>query len=176
MENGSLTANRIRFLTPTEKMIIMNGSARGFEYLHSRHIIHRDINPFNILLDERHRPRICDLGMSITTEEDMDEIIRPTAYMSPVILDHQCGVWGYPADVYAFAISCYLIAGEKQWPLPGIRSFPQLKAAFLKGSRPDVRKISNTNFTELLNRMWSQNPTERLTFKEVADSLKEPKN
>ncbi|GJP47021.1 hypothetical protein CLOM_g6253 [Closterium sp. NIES-68] len=39
-------------LTFQQRVDILMGAARGFEYLHSFDIVHRDIKPANILLDE----------------------------------------------------------------------------------------------------------------------------
>jgi serine/threonine protein kinase len=177
MMNGTLTINKIRQLTPTERMIIMYGSARGFEYMHSRHIMHRDIKPENILLDEKNRPRICDLGMAkMAAEEGMTATMGSLSFMAPEVLNSNVGVWGYPADVYAFAISCYFIAGETRWPKPGIRSNLQLQSAIIKGIRPDVKNFPNQNFATILTIMWSHTPTERWTFKQVADAFEKSEN
>ena len=37
---------------------------QGIVYLHSRQIVHADIKPHNILLDEHGQPRISDWGIS----------------------------------------------------------------------------------------------------------------
>jgi serine/threonine protein kinase len=140
--------------------------------------MHRDIKPDNILLDEKNQPRICDLGMAKMAQEDykMTNTMGSPVYMAPEILNKQSGVWGYPADVYAFAISCYQIAGGTKWPPSWIRQISQLSKEIIKGTRPDVRGFSDRGFATLLENMWANNPTERPTFKGVADALKEPEN
>jgi serine/threonine protein kinase len=178
MANGALKERKIKMLTPTEKMIIMYGSARGLEYMHSRHIMHRDIKPENIFLDDQNRPRIGDLGMAkMTSEDGMTYKMGSPLWMAPEILDKRCGVWGYPADVYAFGISCFQIAvGKMIWPPAGIRNNTMLTRRIIEGLRPDRKQLANTGFGQLLERMWDRNPSARPTFQEVAEELLNPTN
>ncbi|KAL5560350.1 hypothetical protein UlMin_036561 [Ulmus minor] len=70
MSNGSLT----NFLFNSqekpkwdERVRIALGIARGISYLHEEcesQIIHCDINPNNILIDESHSPKIADFGLA----------------------------------------------------------------------------------------------------------------
>lgn len=43
---------------------VIKGILEGIVYLHSQNVIHNDIKPDNILLDDDHSPIICDFGLS----------------------------------------------------------------------------------------------------------------
>ncbi|KAG5957702.1 hypothetical protein E4U56_006040 [Claviceps arundinis] len=51
---------RIKVGTPFDKDIFLDGIERGIRHLHSLDIVHNDINPSNIMLDELDRPVIID--------------------------------------------------------------------------------------------------------------------
>jgi serine/threonine protein kinase len=146
--------------------------------MHARHIMHRDIKPENILLDEQKRPRISDLGMAkMNTEDGMTQGMGTPAYLAPEILNQTVGVWGYPADVYAFGISCYEIAGGTQWPPPRVRTFAQLRNYILSGQRPNLTHFAGTpGLAALLEKMWNPDPLMRPNFAEVADCLRDRAN
>lgn len=52
----------------SKKYIIIYGIAEGMRYLHSQAIMHRDLKPDNILIDDNYYPYICDFGISKISE------------------------------------------------------------------------------------------------------------
>lgn len=58
-------------------MNIIVGIARGLAYLHEEFhvcIIHRDIKPNNVLLDDDFQPRIADFGLARLLPEDQSHV------------------------------------------------------------------------------------------------------
>ena len=64
------------------------GAADGLQALHDAGLIHRDLNPENILLDAAGRPKIADFGLARATQGDdrmtaTGQAMGTPAYMSP---------------------------------------------------------------------------------------------
>lgn len=51
-------------LNDTRKLIIIYGIASAMAYLHSHNIIHRDLRPSSILIDDNLNPKISQFGLS----------------------------------------------------------------------------------------------------------------
>nr|KYP46669.1 putative receptor-like protein kinase At5g39020 family [Cajanus cajan] len=88
------------------------GVARGIAYLHEgcdMQILHFDIKPYNILLDENFIPKISDFGLAKLYPVD-DSVITLTAargtigYMAPELFYKNIGAVSFKADVYSFGM------------------------------------------------------------------------
>ncbi|XP_047314054.1 rust resistance kinase Lr10-like [Impatiens glandulifera] len=115
-ENASLTNDQI--------FKIAIGIARGIEYLHRGcdvRILHFDIKPHNILLDEDFTPKVSDFGLA-KLYPTQDSIVPLTAirgtmgYIAPELFYRNIGGISYKADVYSFGTLLMEIAGKrKNW-------------------------------------------------------------
>ncbi|MBA0606249.1 hypothetical protein Godav_018752 [Gossypium davidsonii] len=117
MSNGSL--DKIIFSEENtntlgwKKMFdIVLGVARGIDYLHQgceMQILHFDIKPHNILLDENFIPKVSDFGLAKLYSVD-DSFVSLTAargtigYIAPELIYKNLGGISYKADVYSFGM------------------------------------------------------------------------
>src|SRR6184192_4604938 len=72
-EGGSLrTAAPALRVEPRECVQLMAKVARAIAYAHGRGVLHRDLQPGNILLDENGEPMVSDFGLAKWLDQDSD--------------------------------------------------------------------------------------------------------
>ncbi|GMP67747.1 hypothetical protein CsSME_00027629 [Camellia sinensis var. sinensis] len=85
------------------------GVARGIEYLHrvcDMQILHFDIKPHNILLDENFTPKVSDFGLAKLYPTDNSNVYVTaargiTGYMALELFYKNIGHVSYKVDVYS---------------------------------------------------------------------------
>nr|KAJ0214718.1 hypothetical protein LSAT_V11C400216730 [Lactuca sativa] len=98
---------------------IAKGIARGLEYLHqdcNTRIVHFDIKPHNILLDEEFVPKISDFGLAKLwkSKESIVSVTGArgtTGYMAPEVFFKSLGGASHKSDVYSYGMMVLEMTG-----------------------------------------------------------------
>ncbi|ESW14936.1 hypothetical protein PHAVU_007G030300 [Phaseolus vulgaris] len=98
------------------------GIAHGLEYLYrgcNFRILHFDIKPHNILLDEDFCPKIADFGLAkiCPRKESMVSLFgaRGTAgYIAPEVFSRNFGVVSHKSDVYSYGMMVLEMVGRRK--------------------------------------------------------------
>ena len=172
--------------TPTKRYINLIGIAYGIEYIHSLNIIHMDLKPGNILLDENYYPKIADFGNSILNDQQKDiieELSKSNGtpiYKAPELSICSCNsksdlkIDPFKVDVFSYSIIAYeLITQQKPFIIKDNKDeLNQLTNEIAdKNLRPDLSLIAEEEVKLFLEKCWSNDPPQRFSSKEVVEEL-----
>ncbi len=136
----------------------------GLSYLHHRGIIHRDIKPYNIMVSDEDRIKICDFGMALVngvsfSGPEMMQIGSPY-YAAPEQNSNPNKVDGR-SDLYSAGVLLYrMLTGE----LPSMRSF----------SLSMVNRLFDSSWDAFFARALNLQPDGRFqTAREMLQALEE---
>ncbi|RCV24357.1 hypothetical protein SETIT_5G078600v2 [Setaria italica] len=122
MPNGSLD----KYIFSSEKRFSLDklneialGIARGINYLHQgcdMQILHFDIKPHNILLDNNFVPKVADFGLAKIFPRDnsfvpMSAMRGTIGYIAPEMVSRSFGIISSKSDVYSFGMLLLEMAG-----------------------------------------------------------------
>ena len=107
---------RLGRLPVVEVCEVVTRVAAALDHAHATGVIHRDVKPANILLDEHGQPALTDFGIAGILHPDGDDeaggeslthstMFMTYAYAAPEIINGQRG--SVASDVYALAASAY---------------------------------------------------------------------
>ncbi|KAK7848907.1 rust resistance kinase lr10 [Quercus suber] len=122
LEKFISSADSNRFLGWEKLQDIALGIAKGIEYLHQgcdQRILHFDIKPHNILLDQNFNPKISDFGLAKLCAKDQSAVSMTTArgtmgYIAPEVFSRNFGSVSYKSDVYSFGILLLEMVGGRK--------------------------------------------------------------
>ncbi|XP_062160699.1 integrin-linked protein kinase 1 isoform X1 [Alnus glutinosa] len=151
--------------------------ARGMNYLHENKpepIIHRDLEPSNILRDDSGHLKVADFGVSklMTVKEDRPLTCQETScrYVAPEVFSNK--EYDTKVDVFSFALILQEMI-EGQQPFSAKQENEVTKVYALK-ERPPFRapaKRYGHGLKELIEECWSENPAKRPTFRQIIRKL-----
>lgn len=175
-ENDRLSPQQWDF---TQKYIVMYGIASGMYILHHENLIHRDLKPGNILLNDELEPMITDFGLSKLVDQNnsmhQTQAAGTPAFVSPEIFEFlrnedEIVYDGKMADVYAFAVLCYQLF-TLHTPFEDIKSQYELVTFVIGGGRPKFPDNFNKQLKNFIEKCWHKEPQERPSFEAILETI-----
>ncbi len=149
---------------PEDELIkLMREIAKALAYAESQRLVHRDVKPDNILVNEEGVYKLADLGIATPIAEDgqarQERIFGSPHYVAPE--QAKGGSIDGRADLYALGASAWHLAtGE---PLFNGTS-RQIVAAHINEPIPDLRKLApklSRDMVEVIQRLLEKTPDKR---------------
>src|SRR6266480_395134 len=111
---------------PRECVGLMAKVARGIAYAHGKGVLHRDLQPGNVLLDENGEPMVSDFGLAKWLDQTSEitrtlETLGTPGYIAPEQTECPADKLTCAADVYSLgAILFYLLTGRPPFVGPNV--------------------------------------------------------
>ena len=164
-------------IPPSNAVKLVRQVAMGLEHAFRKGLIHRDVNPYNILVTRDGTAKLADLGLAIDLAED-DRVTREGAtvgtfdYVAPEQARHSHAA-DIRSDIYSLGCSLYhMCSGRVPFPTP---SLPEKLFAHQAMEPTPLSQLVPTlpvGFSEIIERMMRKLPEERYaTPLEVAAAL-----
>src|SRR5215472_534424 len=162
-EKGSLHENVASLRDDPRKCVqLMAKVASAVEYAHSRGVLHRDIKPGNILLNDRGEPLVSDFGLAKLLDGSSDltkslTTLGTAGFIAPEQADGGPGDVTPAADVYSLgAVLFNLLAGRPPFlgsnPVSVIRKASETQAPKLRSLVPSLSRDLETICARCLER------------------------
>ncbi|KAK7373020.1 hypothetical protein VNO80_06414 [Phaseolus coccineus] len=170
------------------------GVARGIAYLHhgcEMQILHFDIKPHNILLDDKFIPKVSDFGLAKLYPVDNSVVTMTTVggtigYMAPELFYKNIGGISYKSDVYSFGMLLMEMASRRKNLNPHVEHssqiyFPSWIYDYIREEK-DIEMEEMEEFTEeekkivkkmIIVAFWciQMNPNDRPSMNKVVEML-----
>ena len=175
---------------------IAHETAQGIAFLHRNHVLHRDIKPGNVVLDQLKHAKVCDFGLSraftVSVEPGMaiaagglgEQVENPSGttccvgtlrYMAPEVMrktEQEVTIrYSKPCDVYSFGMLLWELA-HRQQPFAGSPGINVALTIVPAGLRPELRLPKDlAALGPLVTSCWHADPAQRPTISACCEQL-----
>lgn len=155
-----------------DKINIAKDISRGLLYIHNKNIIHNDLHPKNILVNNK-TIKISDFEYARFENEIHNTKTNNgmIAYIEPKTIEDWNYICDKRSDIYALGVIFWQISSGRK-PFKNYLK-EAIAITILLGNREINIEETPKKYNELYERCWSYNPNNRPEIKEIFNILKE---
>ncbi|KZT57532.1 kinase-like protein [Calocera cornea HHB12733] len=180
MKNGDVMTY-LKINPGADRFALLRGIAEGLLYLHEHDpcIVHGDIRGSNVLINDAGEALLCDFGLFHYVTPFVEPAAVFTEFLrwrAPETFDgSQVAVESLVADIFSLGMCFYEIMTGNE-PFKG-HPYAIFTTALLSARRPQLPSEwqedgQKSQLAETLRKCWNQDPLQRPTAREVAESFK----
>lgn len=158
-------------------LLILKDIIKPIKYLHDNGIIHNDIKPDNIIIDDHLTPILVDFGVSCLDTQKcvLNDIITlcctgvkgPNLYISPETL--KTNAYYTQSDIWSLGVTFY-VAATGGYPFVVSKNVKELYY-HIRNDPLEKLDTSNEMLNYIVNRALDKNSATRITLSEIAEIL-----
>ncbi|KAG1837924.1 kinase-like domain-containing protein [Suillus subalutaceus] len=162
-------------ITASAKVELGMGVAHGLKYLHSEGVVHGDLHPANVLIDDLGNPRLTDFGLATVVGDPELQWGATTAarelnvrWRAPEVigLEYDPAKPTFMSDIYSFGGVMFLIlSGVTPWKEK--KNSTHIIIELSKGATPARPDNIPDYYWRLIQQCWSWDPVGRPEATEV---------
>ncbi len=141
-------------------------AAEALHYAHSLGVVHRDVKPTNLLIDEEQKIWVTDFGLATgvldTHLTRTGDLLGTLAYMSPEQVSGERQILDHRADVYSLGVTLYeALTGQK--PFTGGSQAELIRRVLSDDAKwpNDLHRAVSTDLRNIATKAISKDPGER---------------
>jgi serine/threonine protein kinase len=102
-----------------ERYQIIKGICEGVQHLHEKRILHLDLKPGNVLIDDQMIPKITDFGLSRCLDKEQSRVLTAhicgsQGYLAPELYS---GQMAFASDIFGLGVIIVeILTGKKSYP------------------------------------------------------------
>ena len=153
--------------------------ATALQYMHKQRIVYRDVKAANVLLwtldpDSLCHSKLCDLNIAAHLSPIGIRGFRGCkGFTAPELMyagkGKQYSLYDHRADIFSYGMFLYQMIARRH-PYHNIPTY-RIDTAIEKGERPKCQDNSYHYLTQLMEKCWDDNPTDRPDMDEIIKSL-----
>lgn len=163
---------------------IINGIAKGIEYLHGSKLnkpamVHQNISVKNVLLDQRFKPLLSDSGLhQLLTKDTVFSALKASAAMGYLAPEYATtGRFTQKSDIYAFGVLVFqIISGKRKFA--SAARFAAESCTFIDFIDPNLHgrfcEHEAAKFAKIALMCTHESPDQRPSVEEVVQELGNP--
>lgn len=133
----------------------------GLTILHDRGIIHRDIDPSNIMVTQEGHLKLIDFGISKKLQQASESVtgtfVAKPYYAAPEQIRGESSKQGPATDIYQMGVLFYQLLTSE---LPFTGSDHEILNGHLK-RKPNLQTVKNLTYREIIRKAMEKNPQKR---------------